>query len=598
MYQYSLVWFVGHFTAAIDNTDKVDDVQQRVKDLIKYFTYFIYTKICRSLYEKVSYLEPSVPSITNVFLYILFQDKVIFSALITKNLSIKNGIFSNDEWHILTTKPNNNNTAEGPIWLPIESWEEICRLSEMKSFGPLVEVITTNETTWKDYFESTERQHIMVENIPEPIGTQLNFIQKLILFKCFQPTKLVHCIEAFVAEALGAEFLEPPLFNLATAFGESTCSTPLLFLLPTDIDPMPHIFRLADSQLIGRNRLVWLSLGEQQSAQVMKFIEEGIKNGNWIIVQNCHMAEEWMPALERICENLAPDSAHTDFRLWLTAETVTFFPLTVLHNCIKLTIGRPTHRRANILSSFASEPICNDQSLNAFRPFLYSVCIMHAAIQQRRRYGTVGWNYAYEFNEKDLQISLEQMKIIWNERENDATLRYLISECNYGGHVADEWDRRCLIMLVEQLLLPEPDLIDTSTLRKNLPNDGKYESFVTHIKGLPLDGSATDYGLHSNAEILRERNESNEFLTRITSSECKHDQLTESNNELIAATISEILRIIPLPFEFNAPNESNDCMSVVLLQEISQYNDLLNSIRSSSAQVLVAIKGIPNNFNY
>lgn len=53
MYQYSLMWFVGHFTAAIDNTDKVDDVQQRVKDLIQYFTHFIYTKICRSLYEKV-----------------------------------------------------------------------------------------------------------------------------------------------------------------------------------------------------------------------------------------------------------------------------------------------------------------------------------------------------------------------------------------------------------------------------------------------------------------------------------------------------------------------------------------------------------------
>lgn len=53
MYQYSLSWFVGHLTAAIDNTDKVDDVQQRIKDLKKFFTYFIYTKLCRSLQEKV-----------------------------------------------------------------------------------------------------------------------------------------------------------------------------------------------------------------------------------------------------------------------------------------------------------------------------------------------------------------------------------------------------------------------------------------------------------------------------------------------------------------------------------------------------------------
>lgn len=54
MYQYSLAWFVGNLTSSIDNTDKVDDIQQRTKDLIKYFTYFVYTKVCRSLYEKVS----------------------------------------------------------------------------------------------------------------------------------------------------------------------------------------------------------------------------------------------------------------------------------------------------------------------------------------------------------------------------------------------------------------------------------------------------------------------------------------------------------------------------------------------------------------
>lgn len=57
MYQYSLAWFVGHLKSAIDNTDKVDDVQQRIKDLKKFFTYFIYTKLCRSLQEKVSTLS-------------------------------------------------------------------------------------------------------------------------------------------------------------------------------------------------------------------------------------------------------------------------------------------------------------------------------------------------------------------------------------------------------------------------------------------------------------------------------------------------------------------------------------------------------------
>ncbi|XP_021921863.1 dynein heavy chain 7, axonemal isoform X5 [Zootermopsis nevadensis] len=596
MYQYSLIWFVSLFKAAIDNTEKVEDVEQHITVLTKCFTYSLYVNVCRGLFEK---------------------DKLFFSFILTVNLLRNKNQLDVREWMFLLTGGIGlgNPYAKPVAWLPQKNWDGWCQLDDLNNFKGIRVHMEKNQDKWKAVFDDAEPQNA---KFPAPWPEKLSEFENMLVLRCIRPDKLVTAVQNFVQHNLGKEYVEPPTFDLTSSFSDSNCCVPLIFFLTPGADPTAILLKFADDQGFGANRLYILCLGQGQGPIAIKLVEEGIHNGTWVILQNCHLAESFMPTLEKICESFTPETTHPDFRLWLTSYPVAHFPVQVLQNGIKMTNEPPKGLRANIIRSYLCDPINDSEfiesckQLDNFKRLLYGLCFFHALVQERRTFGPLGWNIPYEFNEIDLCISVTQLRMFLDEYEDIQyeALKYLTGECNYGGRVTDEWDRRTLNTILAKFYCP--DLVEEDTYYFSpfdiyyAPKGKENDLFVNYTSQLPLITHPEVFGLHENADIKKNQQETEQLLNNILLTQDRTDivlqdaLLAESSakspDEVVLEVSADILNKLPRNFDLNLavekyPTQYNQSMNTVLVQEMGRYNVLLTCIENSLINIQKAVKG-------
>ena len=333
---------MGLFIQSTRDSHPSSDLATRLSNLDKYFTYFLYKMVCRSLFEK---------------------DKLLFSLLLCTRLMRAKEELHDEEFRFLITggvSVGRNESNPYDTWLVDRSWGEMCRMSNLELTKGFIEDFKEHESDWKAIFESAEPFN---QEYPGKWGSCSAFA-RLMIMRCIRPDKIVPTIMLFIAEVMGKHFIEPPPFDLAACFADSNPCSPLIFVLSAGADPMASLFKLADEKGFGTT-MKTASLGQGQGPKAAKFVAEAYRDGAWVVLQNCHVYGSWMVSLERICEEFKPETAHKNFRLWLTSYPSAVFPVSILQNGIKMTNEPAKGLRLNIKGSFLADPIGNEEFFNS-----------------------------------------------------------------------------------------------------------------------------------------------------------------------------------------------------------------------------------------
>uniref|UniRef100_A0A2K6TNM5 Dynein axonemal heavy chain 6 n=1 Tax=Saimiri boliviensis boliviensis TaxID=39432 RepID=A0A2K6TNM5_SAIBB len=601
------------FNTTIETSVKTENLQQRLVILLEQTLLTAYVNVSRGLFE---------------------QHKLIYSFMLCVEIMRQQGTLTDAEWNFFLRgsaglEKERPPKPEAP-WLLTATWFACCDLEEsFPVFHGLTQNILShpicirlgsfeiyiNPQEWEGYYKMKhEEKHMRQEKEAahqDPWSAGLSSFHKLILIKCCKEEKVVFALTDFVIENLGKQFVETPPVDLATLYQDMSCNTPLVFILSTGSDPMGAFQRFARESGYSE-RVQSISLGQGQGPIAEKMIKDAMKSGNWVFLQNCHLAVSWMLAMEELIKTFTdPDSAIKDtFRLFLSSMPSNTFPVTVLQNSVKVTNEPPKGLRANIRRAFTEmTPSFFEENIlgKKWRQIIFGICFFHAIIQERKKFGPLGWNICYEFNDSDRECALLNLNLYCKEGKIpwDALI-YITGEITYGGRVTDTWDQRCLRTILKRFFSPE-------TLEEHYkysesgiyfaPMADSLQEFKDYIENLPLIDDPEIFGMHENANLVFQYKETNTLINTILEVQPRSSAGGEgkSNDEIVQELVASVQTRVPEKLEMEGASESLfvkdpqgrlNSLTTVLGQEVDRFNNLLKLIHTSLETLNKAIAGL------
>ncbi|XP_078057018.1 dynein axonemal heavy chain 2 [Mustelus asterias] len=588
MYQFALDAYIDLFNLSIEKSKRSPKLQERIVNLNEYHTYAVYRYTCRGLFER---------------------HKLLFSFQVCIKILEVAGKLNMDEYNfflrggvVLDREEQMDNPCPG--WLADINWDNITELDKLTNFHGIMNSFEQYPKDWHAWYTNAEPETAV---LPVEWDNTCNELQRMLIVRSLRQDRIAFCVTSFIVNNLGSRFVEPPVLDMKSVIDDSNSRTPLIFVLSPGVDPTNSLLQLADYSGMA-SRFLALSLGQGQAPIATRMITEGVSEGNWVFLANCHLSLSWMPQLDKLIEQLQIQDPHPDFRLWISSSPHPDFPVSILQTSIKMTTEPPKGIKANMkrlynLVSHQQFKRCSKP--RKYKKLLFALCFFHSILLERKKFQQLGWNIIYGFNDSDFEVSENLLSIYLDEYEATPwdALKYLIAGVNYGGHVTDDWDRRLLTTYINDYFCDQAvasPYFKLSILDNYyIPKDGDLESYQEYINMLPAMEHPEAFGQHPNADVASEIIEALRLFDTLLSLQ---PQVTTAGGkgmtreEKVLELSADVLQRTPEDLDYEGTClmllDDNSPLNVVLLQEIQRYNILLEIIRTSLTELKMAIQGL------
>jgi dynein heavy chain len=552
------------------------------------------------------------------------RDKLTVASMLTFSVLEDKGGLNHDVLEVLMQDRSDSDpvsmSEELEKWLPLVMWRKIKCIEDalgetVPVFQDLADKISSAEEDWHTWYDLEAP-----ETEPLPGGkemAEMGHVEKMVILRALRADRVTFALKHFINESMGSSFVTQPPFDMKGTYQEASASTPIFFVLFPGVDPTPWVEELGASFEVSteRGNFVNISMGQGQEKPAEATLERMAEIGGWVMLQNVHLMQSWLPIFERKLE-LASEHAHPSFRCFISAEPpptahMKNVPEALLQSCIKVANEAPADLKSNMRRSWATfshERIAESESRVTFQGCLFGLCYFHSVMLGRKKFGQQGWSRSYGFNTGDLDICANVLQSYLESYESVPwqDLRYLFGEIFYGGHITDFWDRRTNVTYLE-VIFREATLLEGEPLPHKLimppPGEMNFASYSDFIEQtLPTEAPPPLMGLHPNAEIGYLTSTTNELFTLIlrlrAGSEAEGGGGGDGNTAL-REIMEDLHEKLPKVFDMVDLNEKaapllaeeGSPYVLVALQECTRFNLLLSEIDLSLENLRKGLNG-------